>query len=570
MNPSSSDRNHADGGLTLRDAVALLRRRRWIVLACVVLVPLSAIGFSLMQQAQYEGQAEVLLSQQNLANSLTGVSDPSVRATDGDRIAQTQAKLATVPTIASRTLRELELNDRTTADLLEQVEVTTEQNSDILVFKVTDNEQALAGQLANEYARQYTKYRGEVDTAAVKYALEEVTARVEQLESSGDKNTELHATLVDKQQQLRTIEALQTANSFVVQREDLAEQVAPTPVRNAILGLVLGGLLGIGLAFARDAFDTRLRSPEQLADRIGLPLLARIPKPGSEGELPVMLTNPHGPAGETFRILRGNLEFSMLGRDIRTLMVTSSVEVEGKSTVIANLALALARGGRRVALVDLDLRRPRIDSFFSLKGLPGVTNVAIGAVSLDEACVSIPLEDGAPAKGANGNGAPSLTQTASTGSALGGSGDLGSLDVLPCGAIPPDPGEFVGTEPLAEIIAELRERYDIVLIDAPPMLRVGDPLTLAPRVDGIFVIARLGLVTGAMASELSRVLSSLPTTTLGVVATGAGEENAYAYAGYYGPYTRIAPTEQQSDPAQRVSAQSDPAASEQPAAPKQI
>lgn len=544
MNPAPSDRHHSDGGLTLRDAVALLRRRRWIVLACVILVPLSAIAFSLMQQAEFQGQAEVLLSQQNLANSLTGVNDNTVRATDGDRVAQTQAKLATVPTIASRTLREMDLNDRDAADLLKQVEVTTEQNSDILVFKVTDPERALAAQLANTYAEQYTKYRAEVDTAAVKHALEEVTLRIDQLEASGDKNTELHASLVDKQQQLRTIEALQTANSFVVQRERLAEQVAPTPVRNAVLGLVLGLLLGVGLAFARDAFDTRLRSPEQLADRIGLPLLARIPDPGGDSELPVMLTNPHGPAGETFRILRGNLEFSMLGRDIRTLMVTSSVEVEGKSTVIANLALALARGGRRVALVDLDLRRPRIDSFFSLKGLPGVTNVAIGAVSLDEACVRIPLEDGAPAKGANGNGAPALpttpTQDADAITAAVG-GEQGTLDVLPCGAIPPDPGEFVGTEPLADIIAELRERYDIVLIDAPPTLRVGDPLTLASRVDGIFVIARLGVVTGPMASELSRVLSSLPTTTLGVVATGAGEENAYSYSGYYGPYTRITP-----------------------------
>lgn len=544
MEPVSVNREHQQGGLTLRDAAALLRRRRWIVLACMILVPLTAVGFSLLQTAEYEGQAEVLLSQQNLANSLTGVADQAVRATDGDRIAQTQAKLATVPTIASRTLRELELNDRTAADLREQVEVTTEQNSDILIFKVIDPDQALAAELANEYAEQYTRYRGEVDTAAVKHALEEVTARIDQLEASGDEDTELHATLVDKQQQLRTIEALQTANSFVVQREDVAEKVRPTPLRNAIIGLVLGALLGIGLAFARDAFDTRLRNPEQLSERIGLPLLARIPQPGGESELPVMLTDPHGPAGETFRILRGNLEFSMLGRDIRSLMVTSSVEIEGKSTVIANLALALARGGRRVALVDLDLRRPRIDAFFGLKGRPGVTNVAIGSVTLDEACVNIPLEDGPPAKGANGNGAPSLAWTgpgAEQGAASGAGADLGLLDVLPCGAIPPDPGEFVGTEALGEILAELRERYDIVLIDAPPMLRVGDPLTLAPRIDGIFVVARLGLVTGAMASELSRVLSSLPVTTLGVVATGAGEENAYSYSGYYGPYASINP-----------------------------
>ncbi len=536
MEPITSEHEQTQGGLTLRDAVALLRRRRWIVITCLLLVPLSAVGFSLLQRAQFQGNAEVLLSQQSLANSLTGVPDPANSAANGDRVAQTQARLATVPTIAARTLEALSLNDRSPADLVAKTEVTTEQNSDILSFKVTDPSRKLAAALANEYAKQYTRYRAEIDTAAVNNALDEVSTRIKGLEAAGERTSSLHSTLVDKQQQLRTLEALQTSNAAVVRLENAAAQVKPTPLRNAMLGVVLGALLGIGLAFARDAFDTRVRSAEQLAESLGLPLLARIPAQREATDGPVMLSNPHGPAGEIYRVLRGNLEFSMLGRETRSLMVTSAINAEGKSTAISNLALALARGGRRVALVDLDLRRPTIDALFNLKGRPGITNVAIGNSTLDQVCVNIALKDGTPTTGSNGKTEP-LSQAGAefgardhaTGAGSGTGGGQGSLDVLPCGVIPPDPGEFVGTDALGKILDQLRERYDIVLIDAPPMLRVGDPLTLARQVDAIFVVARIGLITSAMAGELARVLTNAPAITLGVVATGVGDKTSYTY-----------------------------------------
>jgi len=225
MEPITSEHEQTQGGLTLRDAVALLRRRRWIVITCLLLVPLSAVGFSLLQRAQFQGNAEVLLSQQSLANSLTGVPDPANSAANGDRVAQTQARLATVPTIAARTLEALSLNDRSPADLVAKTEVTTEQNSDILSFKVTDPSRKLAAALANEYAKQYTRYRAEIDTAAVNNALDEVSTRIKGLEAAGERTSSLHSTLVDKQQQLRTLEALQTSNAAVVRLENAAAHI---------------------------------------------------------------------------------------------------------------------------------------------------------------------------------------------------------------------------------------------------------------------------------------------------------------------------------------------------------
>jgi len=292
-------------------------------------------------------------------------------------------------------------------------------------------------------------------------------------------------------------------------------------------------VLGIGLAFLWEALDTRVRTAQEIGERLGgLPLLARIPTPSRrlqrDGKL-VMAEEPTGAQAEAFRMLRTNLEFATLGRDARTIMVTSAVEQEGKSTTIANLAIALARAGQRVVLVDLDLRRPYVEKFFKLEG-PGVTQVALGHVALDQALSAVTIMDPhRPSPKANGNG--------------NGNGSKrrglvkGVLEVLPAGPIPPDPGEFVGTAALTEILEKLRERADIVLIDAPPTLHVGDAMTLSTKIDGIVVVTRMKVVRRHMLGELARQLAGSPTPVLGFVVTGATEEEGYGY-GYGGYYAK--------------------------------
>ena len=158
-------------------------------------------------------------------------------------------------------------------------------------------------------------------------------------------------------------------------------------------------MLGLGLAFLFEALDTRIRSAAEVARRLGLPLLARIPAPRKKlqrADNLVMVAEPSSGSAEAFRVLRTNLEFARLDSDVRSILVTSAVEPEGKSTTAANLAVALARAGRRVVLVDLDLRRPYVDRFFRLFREPGITDVALGEVSLDEALTTIDLATGLP------------------------------------------------------------------------------------------------------------------------------------------------------------------------------
>lgn len=509
---------------TLRDYLHVVRRQKWIILLAVVLVPAAAVAFSLHQEKLYQASAQVLLSSQNLADQLTGTQSGSA-ATPPDRVAQTQADVARVPQLAQQALASVPGSGLTPQGLLADSSVTPETNADLLDFSVTNHDPSLARRLVDAYANAYTVYRRQLDTSSIQHALAGVTSRLDQLVAAGDRKSALYTSLVERQQTLQTMEALQTANASVVQQADQVVKTQPKTTRNGILGLVLGIALGLGLAFLRESLDTRIRSAEEVAARLdGAPLLARLPAPDKKLRADrrlVMLKSPSATQAETFRMLRTNLDFTTLDRDVHTIMVTSAVEQEGKSTTVANLAVALALAGKRVALVDLDLRRPFLDKFFDLAG-PGVTQVALGHATLEQALVRIALTEpeSASASGASGNGHEGHVK--------------GLLEVLPAGPIPPAPGEFVGTHALSEILWELRERCDLVLIDAPPVLHVGDALTLSTRVDGILVVSRMKVVRRAMAAELGRQLATVPTPVLGFVVTDAGSETGYGYGYGYG------------------------------------
>jgi Mrp family chromosome partitioning ATPase len=318
------------------------------------------------------------------------------------------------------------------------------------------------------------------------------------------------------------MQELQGSNAVIARPAEGAAQIAPRPKRAGLIGLALGLILGLGLAFLRDALDTRVRAAEDVAVRLGLPLLARIPEPPRKlqrAEELVLFKEPTSVRSEAFRMLRTNMEFAGLDHEARSIMITSGLEEEGKSTTVANLAVAVARTGRRVALVDLDLRRPYLDRFFKVEGKVGLTNVVLGYARLEDATARVAIPETERAKPGEGNGH----------SPVGG-----FLDVLPAGPLPPNVGEFVGTAEVARILKELGQRYDLVLVDTPPMLHVGDALTLASQVDALILIARLPAVRRPILNELKRVLDNSPGAKLGFALAGAHLEEGYGYEyGYY-------------------------------------
>jgi polysaccharide biosynthesis transport protein len=289
-------------------------------------------------------------------------------------------------------------------------------------------------------------------------------------------------------------------------------------MRAGFIGLALGLLAGIALALIRHATDTRFESAHQVADALGLPLLARIPAPPKGIRTVVSIDRPKSVEAEAYRMLRTNLEFTTLEREATTIMVTSATAGEGKSTTTANLAVALARTGKRVTVVDLDLRQPGISRLFAARNTPGITDVVRKGTTMDSAMHLV----------LNGTGPSQRLLDAGTTGVDPTLGD-GSLHFIGTGRLPPNPGEFIASHAFADILEDLKASSDVVLIDAAPLLTVADTMALTDQVDAILLVVRMGNARRPLVGEMKRVLEDSRARVLGVAITGAPAVSGYGY-----------------------------------------
>jgi capsular exopolysaccharide synthesis family protein len=282
-----------------------------------------------------------------------------------------------------------------------------------------------------------------------------------------------------------------------------ATPISPRPKVNLLIGVFLGLLLAGALVLALEALDRSLNGPTQLAELAGAPILGIVPRLSPSARAPAAaLENPHSAAAEAYRALRTAIRFIDPDSPLHTILVTSPGPNDGKSTIAANFAVAVAQSGERVVLIDADLRRGRLLDQFGLPEGGGVTSVVTGAANLDDV-----LQDWQQL-----------------------------LDVMGTGPFPPNPAELLGSQAMANLLDQLREVVDVVVIDAPPVLPVTDAVALSTQVDGVLLVARDGKSHRHSLSEARRRLDGVGANVIGCV-LNAARSNADLYA----DYTYLAP-----------------------------
>jgi succinoglycan biosynthesis transport protein ExoP len=488
---------------SLRFYLGVIRRRAIVIVAIIVVAVAVAVLYTAHKSTIYSATAQVEINRQDLASALTGTADPTSSASDFAAVVQTQADVARSPSVAKRVVRAVPQAHLTYSEFLNDSSVVATSNADLLNFAVRYGNPNLVITLTNAYARAFVQYRTVLDTASLNLAARQLNHRIAQLRATGAGKGPLATQLIAKQQQLQELEALQSSNVSVTAAAVKASKVSPKPTEYLVLGVIGGIVLAAIAAAALEALDTKIRSDDELETRLGLALIGYIPPPPRRVRNSLlMMRDPAAREGEGFRFLALNLQRLMANHDIRSLMVSSALDGEGKSTTIANLAVTFARSGTNVALVDLDLRRPALHTLFDLGPGAGITDVAFGRVDLATALQVVELEHSGGAE-ANGAGRPT-----------------GRLSVLRCGLLPPSPGEFMEDPAVERIIAELSADNAVVLIDSPPALVTSDALSLSRLTDGMFVVARVPTIRRAMTDQLRRVLSGARSPILGVVRTG--------------------------------------------------
>jgi len=344
------------------------------------------------------------------------------------------------------------------------------------------------------------------------YGQRDDIVKYELLSEEYESNRRMYESILARLREAAVDAGLDSADISVVDLASLPiEPSSTSPVTMGELGFVFGLFGGLALALLLERMDTRMRDSKQIQELLGVPAIAIVPQTNwkgkapepEEGVGPEILWDARSPFAEAMRVLRTSIQLSSTSRGSRVIAVTSCQPGEGKSTVSMNLAASLAQGGKRVALVDTDMRRPSVYWRLGLSDRKGLSEFLTGLETLDD-----------------------VIQTHKT---------LTTLDVIPSGICPPLPADLLASDQMKTFVGVLRERYDYVIFDSPPALSVTDPLIVASLADGLVLVIRQGYCTRAMLARAAEVFKDVGVKVYGFVLNGvdASLPEYYGYLGYY-------------------------------------
>jgi len=445
--------------MELSDYIRVLRKN-WLVILVLTVVGLgAATAYTLTRTPTYESSSTIFVSTQG--GSTTAELQQGSSFTQA-RI-NTYVGLVATPAVLNPVIGALGLS--TTAELLAtEVKATAALNSTLINVTVSNSNAVEASDIAN----------------AIADSLATVVPQLEPAVDGGSSPVRL---------------------TRVTDAQPALNPTSPNVALNLLLGTLVGLALGVGLAVLRTTLDNRVRTPRDAEQITHAPAIGAIAYDTKAKERPLIVhADPLSPRAESFRALRTNLQFlDMGGRS--SFVVTSSIPSEGKSTTTINLAIALADAGKRVALLDTDLRKPKVAEYLSIEGGAGLTDVLIGRAKVNE--VMLPW---------------------------GGR----SLYVLPAGKIPPNPSELLGSQQMTVLLDMLERDFDVVLCDAPPLLPVTDAAILARATSGALMVVSAGKATKHQLTGATEALNTVGAKLAGFILSMVPTRGPDSYYSGYG------------------------------------
>jgi receptor protein-tyrosine kinase len=434
-------------------------RRRWLTIAALFAVAVGvSAAYSFTATPQYESTSKVFITAdvQNASESYV------VSLFTAGRV-ESYADLATSADLMSRVIDDLDL-DLTPEQLASKIDASVIPDTLRIAITTTDPDPRVAQAITRSTADLLTSYLADLETPP------------------GAAQSQVSARVTDP----ATLET---------------SPVSPQIALNLAVAAIIGLILGVALAIARDILDRRITSLDHVQDVTESPVLSNIGYDPSVRKNPLLSdVGGFAPRTEAFRLLRTNLQFLDLDSQPRSLVITSAVAGEGKTTTATNLGIALAQAGRKVLLVDGDLRRPRVATMLGLDGAVGLTNVLVGNASIEDA-IQVHEPTG--------------------------------LHFLATGAKPPNPTEILQSRLASDLLHTLEETYDMVLVDAPPLLPVADAAVLSTITDGSLLVTRHGKTTRDQLREAIGRIDHVHGRLFGIVMNMIPRRSARSYYYYY-------------------------------------
>lgn len=479
--------------------------------------------------AYYQHKGEVYRTSTKLYIAQEG--DPLLGLGSGfsdDRAVENQATLLTSGDVAAVVARKIGFRGPPSA-LAGKVKATPSTGADFITITATGATGAEAARIANGFAQAFIEVRSTARRASIQKALAQLHRQLKGV-PGGTAGAATREQISGNIRQLEVANNTSAGNARQIDPARPPTSVAGRPVWEKTVFAGLATLLGsILLAYSLHRLDPRLRRVDEAADLYHRPIMASIPHDGeieyfADGQ-PAMSVR----AKEAFRQLRVNLDLAAIDQPYRLILVTSAGPGEGKSTMARNLALALNEAGRRVALVDADLRKPALPAMLRSDPADGITTVLAGQRSLEDVMVSLTVKS----QGVSALG----TVTHSDGSAVsGGNGDgTDAITLVGAGPTPPNPPAVLESSAFTALLDDIAARHDVVVIDSAPLAEVSDTVPLLSRADATLIVARSGVTDRRKARRAAAVIERVPGVNLvGVVVNDLGGTEVAAYGAGYG------------------------------------